>query len=87
MYDDTMTVDKAFYNKLKAQTTWISVKDRLPETGTEVLVTDGLHTMVTWCEDTIDGIKWVDNYYTYVNVRFREVTHWMPLPEPPKEGV
>ena len=66
---------------------WISVKDRLPERGTEVLVTDGLHTMVTWCEDTINGVKWVDNYYTYVNVRFREVTHWMPLPELPKEGV
>ena len=63
---------------------WISVKDRLPERGVEVLVTDGIHYMVTWCENTNDGVKWVDNYYTYVNVRFKEVTHWMPLPEPPK---
>lgn len=64
---------------------WISVKDRLPEMGMDVLVTDGLHTMVTWCENTNDGVKWVDNYYTYVNVRFKEVTHWMPLPESPKK--
>lgn len=31
MYDDTVTVDKAYYNKLKEQTTWISVRDRLLE--------------------------------------------------------
>lgn len=30
MYDDTVLVDKAYYNKLKEQTTWISVKDRMP---------------------------------------------------------
>lgn len=87
MYDDTVMVDKAYYNKLKEQTTWISVKNRLPERGVEVLVTDGIHYMVTWCEDTNDGVKWVDNYYTYVNVRFREVTHWRPLPEPPESEV
>ena len=63
---------------------WISIKDRLPERGVEVLVTDGIHYMVTWCENTNDGVKWVDNYYTYVNVRFKEVTHWMSLPEPPE---
>ena len=64
---------------------WISVKDRVPEAGVHVLVTDGIHMMVTWCEYVDNQCLWVDNYYTYVNVRFKEVTHWMPLPEFPKE--
>ena len=63
---------------------WISVKDRVPEAGVHVLVTDGIHMMVTWCEYVDNQCLWVDNYYTYVNVRFKEVTHWMPLPEPPE---
>jgi len=35
---------------------WISVKDSLPERGRDVLVTDGIHYMVTWCEYT-DGVR------------------------------
>lgn len=34
MYDDTMLVDKSYYNKLKEhydRFQWISVKDRLPK--------------------------------------------------------
>lgn len=64
---------------------WISVEDNLPEAGVHVLVTDGIHTMVTWCECVDDQCLWVDNYYEYVNVRFNKVTHWLPLPELPKE--
>lgn len=64
---------------------WISVKDRLPECGVNVLVTDGIHQMVTWCEFVDGTFQWVDNFIEYVNVRFKPVTHWMPLPEPPKE--
>ena len=48
-----------------------------------MLVTDGIHMMVTWCEYIDNQCLWVDNYYEYVNVRFEEVTHWMPLPELP----
>ena len=63
---------------------WISVKDSVPEAGVHVLVTDGIHMMVTWCEYIDNQCLWVDNYYTYVNVRFKEVTHWMPLPDYPE---
>lgn len=63
---------------------WISVKDSAPEAGVNVLVTDGMHMMVTWCEYVDNQCLWVDNFYEYVNVRFKEVTHWMPLPEFPK---
>lgn len=63
---------------------WISVKDRVPESGVNVLVTDGIHMMVTWCEYIDNECLWVDNFYEYVNVRFKEVTHWMPLPTLPE---
>lgn len=57
---------------------WISVKDRLPDIGIEVLVylssynggsirTDQRYTNQSW--------MWYEDY---------DITHWMPLPEPPK---
>lgn len=51
---------------------WIPVTERLPDIGIEVLVyseDDGI------CVDYYDG----DSFCYY------GVTHWMPLPEPPKE--
>lgn len=70
-------------------TEWISVKDRLPDDYVPVLVyvkhIDGKRTVVlvdhiisytngckTWAE--------IDKTWKY------SATHWMPLPEPPKEG-
>ncbi|MDD6642708.1 MAG: DUF551 domain-containing protein [Firmicutes bacterium] len=72
---DTPTVDAA--EVMRDQ--WISVKDRLPETEDEVLVL----TM------SKNGNINVDKGY-FANGRFvhrgrAEVTHWMPLPEPPEE--
>lgn len=55
---------------------WISVKDRLPEDASDVLIVwaDGVSEACyfdeTWCRD---------------GRRLLSVTHWMPLPEPPKE--
>lgn len=60
---------------------WISVKDKLPETEGEVLaVLFGRVYMVWYLAakkqfETPNGFVW-DN---------KTVTHWMPLPEPPKE--
>ena len=63
---------------------WISVKDRLPECGIEVLVwrkgTDvGCDYLTTHGEDAFgnDILKWD----VFEDEKF---THWMPLPEPPK---
>ncbi len=65
---------------------WISVKERLPEEGPQpmVLITDG-HLMgigyyegdYQWCDqsDIIAKNDWA----------YPIVTHWMPLPESPKE--
>ena len=61
---------------------WISVTERLPEKGEEVLVFD---TRENWT-----GFAWLrpDETWTALGFDFPfdlgEVTHWMPLPEPPK---
>lgn len=68
---------------------WISVKDRLPEKETDVLALrqDRKCFVGYICEPSWNGkINWV--IWTAMkstrNVS-RKVTHWMPLPEPPKE--
>ena len=53
---------------------WISVEDRLPEPMYQVLI---------YTDDGWIGVDALD-----YNEEFREydyVTHWQPLPEPPKE--
>ena len=57
---------------------WISVKDRLPEDQEEVLV----------CTCSKNGIRNIDKGYMaidhFIHRGRAEVTHWMPLPQPPK---
>ncbi len=60
---------------------WISVKDRLPEMFTEVLVyTDRYGGRLEMAHIGVQG--WIQNGAILIPT----VTHWMPLPEPPKEG-
>ena len=58
---------------INVPTKWIPVTERLPDIGIVVLV---------YSED--DGIC-VD-YYGGDSFGYYDVTHWMPLPQPPKEG-
>lgn len=58
---------------------WISVKDRLPEDDTPVLV---------YCPDA--PLPYGIDYWSQFGLGFywshdSEPTHWQPLPEPPKE--
>ena len=53
---------------------WINVKDELPEDYDAYLCTGEDIEMEIVYFDVEDG--WRDEY---------EITHWMPLPEPPKE--
>ena len=61
---------------------WISVKDRLPEVAWRVLVTDG--TNVNFGYTLCFEIKGVSPWCTLSPVMPDKVTHWMPLPQPPK---
>ena len=62
---------------------WISVKARLPEAGERVLVSSGMFvgeayrtSANTWYRHTGFPLR---------DILHRDVTHWMPLPEPPEE--
>ena len=65
---------------------WISVKDRLPEIGQPVLI-----CIPKWEGEEIQAAKLEsDGKMFEVCGEFYagtwDVTHWMPLPEPPKDG-
>lgn len=59
---------------------WISVKERLPEEGEDVLVYLG-EGIFEICWTLKDGFWETRDSYLDTDA----VTHWMPLPEPPKE--
>lgn len=61
---------------------WISVEDALPNDRKCVLVTDGEDIEITY----FDGSDWEmrDQYGNHYEL-YGAVTHWMPLPEQPKE--
>lgn len=59
---------------------WISVKDKLPEHfGSLLGFTKSKRTLITWIDK---GTKTFDFHCIDDDDEF---THWMPLPEPPKE--
>lgn len=59
---------------------WISVKERLPEVEADILAYIGEGSFVV-CWMTHDGYWQCPAYLMDKD----DVTHWMPLPEPPKE--
>ena len=74
--------------ELASKPRWIPVTEKLPETNVTVIVTDGRSTGMGW----IDSYDWEDYrgieriwYAPNTLVAENNITHWMPLPEPPKE--
>lgn len=72
---------------------WISVEDRLPEEGVEVLTIEDVHALTTdnshieYKEYRLDFIAKFENEVIWarrLENEYDRVTHWMPLPEPPK---
>lgn len=61
---------------------WISVENRLPDFAETVIFTDGESVKVGRCYKKFNG-GWHDQLSHAQSVN--NVTHWMPLPEPPKE--
>lgn len=65
---------------------WISVEERLPETAGEYLV---VYHPCHWdavSEKVCVGIDTFRGKTAWAKKKYQRVTHWMPLPESPKEG-
>lgn len=81
MHRDTL----AMIQQLEAQVPkWISVEYRLPEDQRSVLTVNGhgeIRIMGLWSKRG-DEWTWVHNDRM---MHYNDITHWMPLPEPPKE--
>jgi hypothetical protein len=67
---------------LEQDNEWISVKDRMPEEGVDVLVYGYIYLNRKGADvDFVDGES--GNFFYYDE---GEVTHWRPLPEPPESA-
>ena len=61
---------------------WMDVDEVCPQENIEIIVS-GNHTCKVWCTEIyITREGQVLDWTTYRDV---EITHWMPLPSPPKE--
>lgn len=89
--DAAQTIDPKSLRPKEEKKEWISVKDRLPDVFDEVLVYDTFSNTsisIAWRETTPrkNGIvDWYWNSQMSYPEDLTHVTHWMPLPEPPKE--
>ena len=76
--------DDALYDIDNAPTVdrWISVKDRLPEIG-KVVLAFGTRSATTGMFQGASSYR--PDIWMWKNHTPKHVSHWMPLPEPPKE--
>ena len=58
---------------------WIPVTERLPDENDVVLITDSLDVGTGYL---IHGYGWIS---PFDDIDMSHVSHWMPLPQPPKE--
>ncbi|MGT5207720.1 DUF551 domain-containing protein [Escherichia coli] len=55
----------------------------MPKGYADVLVTDGEHVEVKWWDESGYWNSWTE---LNSDIFADEITHWMPLPEPPQEA-
>ena len=82
MYDRNQYEKGFFDGKEEATPKWVPATELLPEADKEVLcfTKRGYCWIARW--NTVNDRMWSDGEMWASE---REVTHWMPLPEPPKE--
>ena len=82
---DHELVDYLIENGVTVQE-WISVEDRLP--SSEDLERSQFHNFLVANEfGEVREAVFTGKYFAKLGSRLSGVTHWMPLPEPPKESV
>lgn len=76
--DSAPTVDQRCLQPVEE---WISVKDRLPKAKEMVLAYEAAFDSMSMAYRLPNTEEWIDtgDYYP-----LDDVTHWMPLPQPPK---
>lgn len=81
-----------YWDLLKNVPRWIPVTENLPKTRESILGKKSSKVIVAFHFD--DGTQGTDTAHTlngewvfedHITVVARTITHWMPLPEPPKE--
>ena len=78
---------EGYRSRMRLGSPWISVDERLPEKHVEVLICTedygknelGFANTAVW-----DGSEWIETWNLKESIHY--VSHWMPLPEPPKEA-
>ncbi|RCZ56168.1 DUF551 domain-containing protein [Escherichia coli] len=85
--DDRIEAVKAVLRRLAGNSpvtpdSWISCSERMPKGYADVLVTDGEHVEVKWWDESGYWNSWTE---LNSDIFADEITHWMPLPEPPQE--
>ena len=79
------TIDPA---NLRTKGEWISVEDRLPEEDARVLAFCGRRSEILYYRRKRSGdgcFMYQDELGLLTELYGSIITHWMPLPEPPKE--
>lgn len=64
---------------------WISVEDRMPKTQTGKMA---FVDVLCWSESSLFKARYNPRTNNFLNDHFsniQNVTHWMPLPEPPTQ--
>ena len=93
LMEDALAVIKCLEEKQATsnESKWIPVTERLPDTQEY----DWVLAQVAFIPGNLYGVpvvaelrhgEWYDAYDETIEGDFEKVTHWMPLPEPPKEG-
>lgn len=71
---------------VQPESQWISVKDRLPEKEQKVLVFYKAIGEKNRIHNDVIATNWRKSNGDFIPFRDYEITHWMPLPDPPVDG-
>ena len=75
-------------SKVARQPEWISVDDKMPDSGVEVLIADDLGNVnIGFYDDDFYDAGWaiLSGAKRFVPISKSRITHWVPLPEPPEK--